>query len=113
MARQLHGPRRVGFLREGVLAAIDLDCEFPRRAGEVHDALSHRMLAAEFPRLAFGAERVRQALLRIGGLAAQAAGRDGSITRRHWPHLTPALSAPQGAERECRRTSYARALGNA
>jgi hypothetical protein len=39
-----------------------------------------------------------QVLFGVGGIAAQAACRDGQITPPPQPHLTPASSAPQGGE---------------
>jgi hypothetical protein len=48
--RQFSGPRRVRDLFVSVLTAVEFNDEFLCRAGKIGNALSDRMLAAEFQR---------------------------------------------------------------
>jgi hypothetical protein len=101
MSRKFDRTRGIGDVAGGMLAAIDLDRQFPCRAGEIHHVMTDRMLAAELPRLAFGAQGVPETLLGVGGVAAQTAGRGSSLSP-HWhkPPTSPRPSPPRGAERE-------------
>jgi hypothetical protein len=94
MTRQLNGTRIIRYLLKRMLAAVDLDHQLARGTGEIHHALPDRMLAPELPGAASRAQGMPQALLRVGGAAAQAAGNHRALFQL--PHLTPALSAPPG-----------------
>jgi hypothetical protein len=82
-----------------VLSAVQLDHQFPRRAGEVDYAAADRVLTAEFPGRPHGPQCLPQPLLDIGGIASQPARHHGPLSHCHRrPHLTPTLSAPGGGE---------------
>ena len=106
MPSKLSGTCGIGDVVGSMLAAIDLDRQFPCRAGEVHHALADRMLAAELPRPAFGPQGVPETLLRIGGVAAQTACRGGRSSQRHWPPPLPGPLRPEGRRGSLRRRLF-------
>ena len=86
-----------------MLPAIQFDHQLAGRAGEVGDVLSDRVLAAELSRQIVIPQGTPEAPFRLSAIAAKLACSHGSRPKGHRgvsPHLTPALSAPEGAERE-------------
>jgi len=52
LSRQLRGARRIGIFPVGMLAAVELNHQLSRRAGEIGDAPADGMLPTELPRRA-------------------------------------------------------------
>jgi hypothetical protein len=100
MVGEFSGSCGIGDVAGGMLAAVDLDRQFPCRTCEICDTLSDRMLAAELPGATSGPQGMPQALFGIGGIAAQTAGRVGRSSHWYQPPTSPRPSPPPGAERE-------------
>ncbi len=99
MVGEFSGSCGIGDVAGGMLAAVDLDRQFPCRTCEIRDTLSDRMLAAELPRATSGPQGMPQALFGIGGNATQTAGRGGRSSHWHQPPTSPRPSPPPVAER--------------
>jgi hypothetical protein len=94
VAQQLDTMQVIIF-RVGMLTTVELNHEPSRRASEIGDAPTDGMLATELPRKAALPERVPEAPLGIGRIAAKLARDDRPPARRQGP-TSPCLSAPAG-----------------